>query len=104
MGWPARDGVRTPPWGTPQGPGHLEHDVQRPVVQRVRPRRADAEDGPGPARGDPTVRSRRRNRGPSVHGVAYRTPLRAPLVPDARAGVAGPDHPLTRAPTWPSTS
>ena len=44
-----RDGVRARTTRTPQGPGHLEHDVEQPGLQRVRARRADAGDGPGGA-------------------------------------------------------
>ena len=42
----------------PQGPGHLEHDVEHPGVQRVRARRADA--GDGSRRCSPRSRSSRR--------------------------------------------
>ena len=42
----------------------LQHDGQHPGVQRVRPRRADADDGPGRARRDQAARGRRRHRNP----------------------------------------
>ena len=49
VGWAARHGVRRLLSAAPQGAGDLQHDVQRPAVQRLRQRRADASHGPGGA-------------------------------------------------------
>ena len=86
--------------GSPAAParaGHLQHDVQRPGVQRLRRAGADAGDGPGGAGRDQGVRGAGRDRGPPVHGAAERAALRPPRAAHAHRGLARPGDARVRA-------
>ena len=54
----------------PARPGHLQHDGQRPGLQRLRRAGADAGDGPGGAGRDQGAGGQRRHREPALHGAA----------------------------------
>ena len=59
VGRHSRHRVRAQVPAAPEGPHHLQHDVEHPGLQRVREERAHAGDGPERAGGDPAHRGRR---------------------------------------------
>ena len=91
----ANRGAASSPWSTrcitrsAQGPGHLEHGVELPGLQRLRQQRADAGDGPGRARRDQGHGGARRHRQPALHGAAHGAALRPPRPAHAGRRVAG---------------
>ena len=89
LGRHPRHGVRAAPPAAPARAGHLQHDGERPGLQRLRRAGADAGDGPGGAGRDQGARGGRRDRGPPVHGAADRAALRAPCAADAAGRLAG---------------
>ena len=92
----ASPGAASWPWSTPRPPGaparahHLQHDGQRPGLQRVRRAGTDAGDGPGRAGGDQGAGGSGDIENPRYMELLIRAPLRPPRAADAARGVAGP--------------
>ena len=72
----------------PARAGHLQHDGERPGLQRLCRAGADAEDGPGGAGRDQGAGGGRKIEDPQVHGTADRAALRAPCAAHPARGRA----------------